>query len=78
MGRSPADSNASKFKGQWGGSSRPIYQQGIVFNRPQAANLSQEIQYGRSYQLFSYLWPKMPLPIARYLGPKLRRHVPFA
>jgi hypothetical protein len=29
-------------------------------------------------QWLMQLWPKIPLPLARYLGPKLRRHVPFA
>jgi FemAB-related protein (PEP-CTERM system-associated) len=78
MGRSPADSNASKFKGQWGGASHPVYQQRVVFDRDRAANQNQEIQMGRPFQLVTYLWPKMPTPIVRYLGPKLRRHVPFA
>jgi hypothetical protein len=78
MGRSPANSNASKFKGQWGGLSHPVYQQGVVFDRERSTNLSQELKKGRPFQLVTYLWPKMPLPIARYLGPKLRRHVPFA
>ena len=78
MGRSPADSNASRFKGQWGGLSHPVYQQGVVFDRERSTNLSQELKKGRPFQLVTYLWPKMPLPIARYLGPKLRRHVPFA
>ena len=78
MGRSPTDSNASKFKGQWGGCSQAIYQQRVNFNLNRAANQNQEIQKGRPFQLVTYLWPKMPMPIVRYLGPKLRRHVPFA
>jgi FemAB-related protein (PEP-CTERM system-associated) len=78
MGRSPAGSNASKFKGQWGGVSHPIYQQNILFNRDRAANINREIQQSRPFQIVTYLWPKMPEPLVRYLGPKLRRHVPFA
>lgn len=78
MGRSPAGSNASKFKGQWGGTSHPVYQQVAHLNREGREQPEQEIQNGRPFQLVTYLWPKMPLPIARYLGPKLRRHVPFA
>lgn len=78
MGRSPAGSNASKFKGQWGGMAHPIYQQSIVFDRDRAVTQNQEMQDGRPFQLVTYLWPKMPMPIVRYLGPKLRRHVPFA
>lgn len=78
MGRSPAGSNASSFKGQWGGVSYPVYQQGVVFDRERASNPAPDIKQGRPFQLITYLWPKMPLPVARYLGPKLRRHVPFA
>lgn len=78
MGRSPAGSNASKYKGQWGGESQPIYQQGVVFNRGKAHNPAPEIKKGRPFQLVTFLWPKIPLPVVRYLGPILRRHVPFA
>jgi FemAB-related protein (PEP-CTERM system-associated) len=78
MGRSPAGSNASRFKGQWGGISQPIYQQGVVFDQGNSTHLANEIKKGRIFQLVTYLWPKLPLSLARYLGPKLRRHVPFA
>lgn len=78
MGRSPAGSNASKFKGQWGGVSHPIYQQGIVFGQDHSSYRGNEFRQGLLFQLVTSLWPKLPLSIARYLGPKLRRHVPFA
>jgi hypothetical protein len=78
MGRSPAGSNASKFKGQWGGVSRPIYQQGIVFGQHRSSHRGNEFKQGLLFQLVTYLWPRLPFSIARYLGPKLRRHVPFA
>ncbi|HLO18433.1 MAG TPA: GNAT family N-acetyltransferase [Anaerolineales bacterium] len=78
MGRSPAGSNASKFKGQWGGVSQPIYQQRIVFGHDRSPYQGNEFQQGRLFKLVTYLWPKLPLSIARYVGPKLRRHVPFA
>lgn len=69
MGRSPAGSNASKFKGQWGGTSFPIYQ--LVFGRPAAPPLPA------NHTWFTRLWPKLPYPLAQYLGPKLRHHIPF-
>jgi hypothetical protein len=78
MGRSPAGSNASRFKGQWGGVSQSIYQQGVVFDQDRSTHAANEIKQARLFQLVTYLWPKLPLPIVRYLGPKLRRHVPFA
>jgi len=78
MGRSPAGSNASSFKGQWGGIPKPIYQQGFILDQHRSALVANEIRKSRLFELVTSLWPKLPLPIARYLGPKLRRHVPFA
>lgn len=79
MGRSPAGSNASRFKGQWGGIARPVYQQvASLGNSRPAEGLAQQIQTDNKFQLVRHIWPKLPLPVARYLGPKLRYHVPFA
>lgn len=80
MGRSPADSEASKYKGQWGGIARPIYQQ-VIGTRGDAnsnASNANRTQSDARFQLVMRLWPKLPLPVVRYLGPKLRHHVPFA
>ncbi|NJN81870.1 MAG: GNAT family N-acetyltransferase, partial [Caldilineaceae bacterium] len=79
MGRSPADSNASKFKGQWGGVARPVYQQ-VLGLREQAVTSSvvDQAQSDAKFRSFRQIWPRVPFPIAQFLGPKLRRHVPFA
>ena len=75
MGRSPAGSNAAKFKGQWGGTSRPIFQQVTNFGRKRGA----DEQNGRfAQQWMSQLWPHLPYSAVQWLGPKLRRHMPFA
>jgi FemAB-related protein (PEP-CTERM system-associated) len=79
MGRSPVDSNASKFKAQWGGESRPIYQQVAGLTGGQAAaSVADSVQSDARFLSFRKIWPKVPLPIATFLGPRLRRHVPFA
>lgn len=79
MGRSPADSNASRHKGQWGGISRPVYQQVANVGRThEGDSISHRVNADDKFQLVMQLWPKLPLPVVRYLGPKLRRHVPFA
>ncbi len=79
MGRSPAGSNASKFKGQWGGVSSPVYQ---LTNRENGQRgeetVTNQVQSDQKFQLFVHLWPKLPLSVTRRLGPKLRWHVPFA
>ncbi len=79
MGRSPVDSNASKFKAQWGGESRPIYQQvASLTGEEAAASVADSVQSDARFLSFRKIWPKVPLPIATFLGPRLRRHVPFA
>jgi FemAB-related protein (PEP-CTERM system-associated) len=79
MGRSPADANASKFKGQWGGTSHPIYQMTILGDgHKNAQSITSQVQSDERFRLFMQIWPKLPLSLTRYLGPKLRWHVPFA
>lgn len=78
MGRSPADSNASKYKGQWSGSSVPVYQQVASLRSGEAAAMATRAQTDGKFQLIRQIWPKLPAGMAQYLGPKLRRHVPFA
>ncbi len=83
MGRSPANSNTSKFKGQWGGVSRPIYQQVAAIGNDQAQETEVEsivnrVQTEAKFQRFMRVWSKLPFPVVQFLGPRLRRHVPFA
>jgi FemAB-related protein (PEP-CTERM system-associated) len=79
MGRSPAGSNASKFKGQWGGVDKPIYQLSLAFDeRGIATSPVERVRTNGKMQLVSRVWPKLPLALANALGPRLRRHVPFA
>ncbi len=79
MGRSPADSNASKYKSQWTGFALPVYQQVVCLgNRHSSASIATRTQSDAKLLTVRRMWPKLPFPIAQFLGPKLRRHVPFA
>jgi hypothetical protein len=79
MGRSPADANASKFKGQWGGESQPIYQTVVMSNeQSRSSSITGQVQSDERIQLFMQIWPRLPLSVTRFLGPKLRWHIPFA
>lgn len=79
MGRSPAEANASKFKGQWGGESQPIYQTVVMSNELGRSNsITGQVQSDERIQLFMQIWPRLPLSLTRFLGPKLRWHIPFA
>jgi len=77
MGRSPVDSNASAFKGQWGGVCIPIYQQ-TRGDGQATASVAVQAQTDGRFRSFRQLWPKLPFAVAQFLGPKLRRHIPFA
>ena len=79
MGRAPLDSNASKYKGQWTGHPAPIYQQTIPLQGSLAGGAAAiQAQTDGKFRLVRQLWPKLPYSVAQRLGPKLRRHVPFA
>jgi FemAB-related protein (PEP-CTERM system-associated) len=80
MGRSPAGSNASKFKEQWGGQSAPVYQLTKTKNGQVAQSdaIANQVQSAQRFQLFTQLWPRLPYSLTRQLGPKLRWHIPFA
>ena len=77
MGRSPVDSNASAFKGQWGGVCTPVYQQ-IAGGEPSQQSVAVQAQTDHRFRSFRQIWPKLPFALAQFLGPRLRRHVPFA
>lgn len=79
MGRAPLDSNASKYKGQWNGDAIPIYQQTISLRGAhETGSAATQTQSDSKFRLVRQLWPRLPYPVAQRLGPKLRRHVPFA
>ncbi len=79
MGRSPANSNASQFKGQWGGVRAPVFQQVQQLNhRYKADAVANGVDQDESFRLFMRVWPRLPLSVTQYIGPHLRRHLPFA
>lgn len=79
MGRSPAKSNSSQFKSQWGGATRPVYQQVAgVGGQWHTNSIVNRIRSDTKFQRFMQVWSKLPFPVVQFLGPKLRRHVPFA
>lgn len=78
MGRSPAGSNASKYKGQWATRSVPIYQQTLALGAGAATSVVQQTNADARFRSVRQVWPRLPFALAQFLGPRLRRHVPFA
>ena len=79
MGRSPAGSNASKYKGQWATSSVPVYQQTVSLGHAhQNGSVTRQVKDDARFSQVRRLCPRLPFGVAQFLGPHLRRHVPFA
>jgi FemAB-related protein (PEP-CTERM system-associated) len=79
MGRSAYPSSQYDFKAKWGNEVYPIYQLFRIYRgkTPPTLNVSQTIHENGGVSLFSRTWSKLPLPLARSLGPVIRRHIPF-
>jgi CelD/BcsL family acetyltransferase involved in cellulose biosynthesis len=77
MGRSPAGSNASKYKSQWATRSQPIYQHTWSPNSQPATSVATQAHSDERFQHFRRIWPKLPLPLAELVGPLIRRQIPF-
>ena len=79
IGRSPYPSSQFEFKERWCDESYPIYQLFRVYrgNLPSMLNINQAVQEKSEMSLVRKVWPKLPLPVARSLGPVIRRHIPF-
>lgn len=80
MGRSPAGSNASKYKSQWATRPQPIYQQtwsGDGASDAMPMSVAKQAQADSRFLAFRRIWPKLPLPVAEFVGPLIRRQIPF-
>jgi FemAB-related protein (PEP-CTERM system-associated) len=72
FGRSTPGEGTYRFKEQWGSSPQPLhwYKQGL--NGVPKGEISSKT--GARDKVAS-IWSKLPLPIANYLGPKLRKYI---
>lgn len=81
MGRSPVGSNASTYKSQWATHSQPIYQQtwtpGAQAGAQSDVSVARQAQSDERFQTFRRIWPRLPLPVTQFVGPLLRRQIPF-
>jgi FemAB-related protein (PEP-CTERM system-associated) len=77
MGRSPAGSNASKYKSQWATRSQPVYQQTWTPGAQPATSVATQAQSDQRFQTFRRIWPRLPLSVAQWVGPLIRRQIPF-
>jgi len=74
MGRSPLGSGAAEFKGQWGGSQAPVYQQELCLDGSTSGGPAAP---GARFSSLASWWARLPLAATSSLGPIIRRHIPF-
>lgn len=68
LGRSQPGSGNEKFKLQYSAGLKPLYSYG-----------TETVVLSSAHVKFAtFCWRKLPLSIANYLGPKIRRYIPFA
>lgn len=72
FGRSTPGEGTHKFKLQWGARPEPLYWYSVQLQQQQ--HHSSSTQKSRFGDLIT-LWKKLPLPVANFLGPLLRKHI---
>ena len=72
FGRSKKGTGAFSFKKNWGFEPQDLHYQ---FYLPAGKTLPDKNPLNPKYQMFIKMWRKLPLPVARALGPYLARHL---
>jgi FemAB-related protein (PEP-CTERM system-associated) len=75
FGRSQAGSGTYRFKTQFGATPRPLYYQYALGRAGRIPTLADQ---KASFDLAVRLWQHLPLPLARAIGPRVRRLFPEA
>jgi FemAB-related protein (PEP-CTERM system-associated) len=73
FGRSTLGSSTFKFKEQWG--ARPV-QHFWYYHLDTAPTMPQLHPHNPKFRLAIALWQRLPLPVTRWLGPALVKHLP--
>jgi hypothetical protein len=77
LGRSMWGSGQYQFKKGWGAEPQPLYQLSFLNGRQRVPYASTRVQSDHRYRLFTWFWRKLPVTVTQWVGPGLRRHMPF-
>ncbi len=77
MGRSLRGSGAEQFKERWGSTLLPSHRLHFTVGRRDTYDPLDDGSENFRYRAFTNVWRRMPSRVACFLGPKLRRHMPF-
>jgi FemAB-related protein (PEP-CTERM system-associated) len=73
FGRSTRDSGTHHFKRQWGAEDVPLNWEYVLVGRE---TVPANDASNQRLQAFVAAWKRLPVPVTRWLGPKVIRHVP--
>lgn len=73
FGRSLMDSGTYKFKKPWGAEPKQLY---YHYYLNQIAKMPDTSQRNSKRKTFTKFWEKLPVPMANFIGPKLRKNFP--
>jgi hypothetical protein len=72
FGRSTPNEGTYKFKEQWGAKPEPL---NWFYISLEGTNAENPISEDSKFQLASEIWKKMPVPVTRVIGPKIRKYI---
>jgi FemAB-related protein (PEP-CTERM system-associated) len=73
FGRSTINSNTYKFKKQWGAEAFPLYWHYWIKDNGSLPSINPD---NPRFKLMIYLWKKLPVSLANYIGPKIVKNIP--
>jgi FemAB-related protein (PEP-CTERM system-associated) len=77
LGRSGKGSGAYAFKKDFGGQVVQLYQQTYLNKPGQAPAVGHSMNEDVKFRAFTAVWRRLPLPVTEFLGPRLRKRIPF-
>ncbi|MHC4269631.1 MAG: FemAB family XrtA/PEP-CTERM system-associated protein [Planctomycetota bacterium] len=72
FGRSTPEEGTYKFKLQWGAKPEPLYWDNISVNGKQQRS---DTKTSSNRKLAEQIWQRLPLSLANYIGPSIRKHI---
>ncbi len=77
LGRCRKESGTYVFKKDFGAEPLQLYQQFYLNGPHQPPSVGADMEDDPKYRAFVKIWRWLPIPITEFLGPKLRKRVPF-
>jgi FemAB-related protein (PEP-CTERM system-associated) len=77
LGRSEWESGTFRYKKHWLAEPEPLYHQFFLNGRSQPPSIGSTRRSDFRYRSFVRVWRLLPLPMTEFLGPFLRKRVPF-